>query len=192
MHTIKAVIFDLDGTLLDTEDISTRATEMVLSSCTDARIDWATKQQILGMRSEDWGNFLIRKYQLDDKLSTTHLVSEWEKNMGMRVKIECFLSYDLMTFRITTGLLCNEMEEMIGADKLTRDFSTLGIPMAIATSSSYDSFEKKRQFHKELFERVKVVVCGDDMRVQNGKPAPDIYLLAGFGSSNYVNESPCV
>ena len=85
MHTIKAVIFDLDGTLLDTEDISTRATEMVLSSYTDAKIDWATKQQILGMRGEDWGNVLIRKYKLEDKLSATHLVSEWEKNMGMRV-----------------------------------------------------------------------------------------------------------
>eukprot|EP01036_Dinobryon_divergens_P022676 gene22677-30957_t len=56
MHTIRAVIFDLDGTLLDTEDISTRATEMVLRSYTDARIDWATKQQILGMRGEDWSN----------------------------------------------------------------------------------------------------------------------------------------
>ena len=93
MHTIRAVIFDLDGTLLDTEDISTRATEMVLRSYTDARIDWATKQQILGMRGEDWSNVLIRKYNLEDKLSATHLVSEWEKNMGIVKKIVTKLKY---------------------------------------------------------------------------------------------------
>ena len=81
------------------------------------------------------------------------------------------------------------MEKMIGADKLTKTLSSLGIPMAIATSSSYDSVEKKKQFHKELFERVKIVVCGDDRRVQYGKPSPDIYLLAGFGSSNNIDES---
>ena len=69
------------------------------------------------------------------------------------------------------------MEEMVGADLITRNFCCSGIPLAIATSSSYDSVEKKKQFHKDLFDRVKVIVCGDDLRVLNGKPSPDIYLL---------------
>ena len=84
------------------------------------------------------------------------------------------------------GLLCNEMEKMIGADKITQNFSSSGIPIAIATSSSYDSVEKKKQFHKELFDRVDVIVCGDDSRVINGKPSPDIYLLTGLGICDNV------
>jgi len=35
---INAVIFDLDGTLLDTEELSTQATEMALRSVSDEKI----------------------------------------------------------------------------------------------------------------------------------------------------------
>jgi beta-phosphoglucomutase-like phosphatase (HAD superfamily) len=38
-------------------------------------------------------------------------------------------------------------------------------------------FEVKTSKHKELFSLFDAIVTGDD--VQNGKPAPDIFLLAG-------------
>lgn len=37
----------------------------------------------------------------------------------------------------------------------------------------------KRQYQEELFSYFSVIVCGDDEQVTHGKPAPDIFLLAG-------------
>jgi HAD superfamily hydrolase (TIGR01509 family) len=32
--------------------------------------------------------------------------------------------------------------------------------------------------HDAIFQHMSIVVCGDDPELENGKPAPDIYLLA--------------
>lgn len=72
------------------------------------------------------------------------------------------------------------MKKMNGADEITNHFFNLNIPMAIATSSTYQSVEKRKNFHQEMFNRMKFVLCGDDGRVKNGKPSPDMYLLAGL------------
>jgi HAD superfamily hydrolase (TIGR01509 family) len=48
--------------------------------------------------------------------------------------------------------------------------------MAIATSSNAAAVAKKRVPHGYIFDRMKTVVTGD--QVKNGKPAPDIFLLA--------------
>jgi len=32
--------------------------------------------------------------------------------------------------------------------------------------------------HESIFQHMSTVVCGDDPELKNGKPAPDIYLLA--------------
>ena len=32
--------------------------------------------------------------------------------------------------------------------------------------------------HETIFQHMSAIVCGDDPDVKNGKPAPDIYLLA--------------
>lgn len=78
-----------------------------------------------------------------------------------------------------------------------------GIPMAIATSSRSKAVEKKRKRcvcdatmaccgfdadlsmlttllvrHDAIFQHMSTIVCGDDPELKNGKPAPDIYLLA--------------
>ena len=48
--------------------------------------------------------------------------------------------------------------------------------MAIATSSIKSSFDIKMKYHKNILQYMKVIVTGDE--VKNGKPAPDIFLLA--------------
>ncbi|KAL3895691.1 MAG: hypothetical protein SGARI_007376 [Bacillariaceae sp.] len=52
------------------------------------------------------------------------------------------------------------------------------LPLAIATSSHSGSVEKKRVHHQDMFQRFDAIVSTDDPAVQNGKPAPDIYLEA--------------
>ena len=32
--------------------------------------------------------------------------------------------------------------------------------------------------HEAIFQHMSTIVCGDDPELKNGKPAPDIYLLA--------------
>ena len=32
--------------------------------------------------------------------------------------------------------------------------------------------------HENIFQHMSAIVCGDDPELENGKPAPDIYLLA--------------
>jgi len=50
--------------------------------------------------------------------------------------------------------------------------------MAIATSSRESAVKVKRSKHEALFSKMKFVLCGDNSQVKEGKPAPDIYLLA--------------
>jgi pseudouridine 5'-phosphatase len=53
------------------------------------------------------------------------------------------------------------------------------VPIALATSSSKESVEVKTTHHRELFELFGHKVMGSsDPDVKEGKPAPDIFLVA--------------
>ena len=64
---IKAVIFDLDGTLLDTETLSTQAMQMVLDRY-DKQSTWELKKKILGMAGPMWSNIVVEWFDLQGKL----------------------------------------------------------------------------------------------------------------------------
>ena len=64
-----------------------------------------------------------------------------------------------------------------GAPELLRRCRELAIPMALVTSSSRDSVGIKCAPHPWL-EQIELIVCGDDPELTQGKPAPDIFLLA--------------
>ncbi len=59
-----------------------------------------------------------------------------------------------------------------------KHFQSLGIPTAIATGSAQSSYQKKVSKYGHLFDWMSHVVCSDDPEVKNGKPFPDIYLVA--------------
>lgn len=66
-----------------------------------------------------------------------------------------------------------------GAVALIERLSELGVPLAIATSSNSKIVEVKKRAHPEIFEKISVIVCGNDAEVEKGKPEPDIFLAAG-------------
>ena len=81
-----------------------------------------------------------------------------------------------------------ECKLMPGVEKLTQLLAQEGIPQAMATSSDKDTLEAKIIHHREWFSLFQTIVTGDDPEVSEGKPAPDIFLVAakrlGFPPKN--------
>jgi beta-phosphoglucomutase-like phosphatase (HAD superfamily) len=175
---IQAVLFDLDGTLLDTETLSDRA--MIQYFCehhhrhgvggtweADTQdgnvLPWTLKQQILGLRGSEWGPIVLQYAEQywkipSHSISVTNLWSAWEYNLNA---------------------LCTQVQLCEGALTVVEHFrTTKNIPLAIATSSRREAVLKKAKNHGRLFQHFSVIVTGDDPNVRQGKPAPDIYLEA--------------
>ena len=53
-----------------------------------------------------------------------------------------------------------------------------GIPLALATGSDTPAYESKLSRKPELLKCFSHTICSDNPLVKNGKPSPDIYLVA--------------
>ena len=158
MVEIRAVIFDLDGTLLNTEPLSSLAIQQVLTrlKC-PIPMTWEIQKRLLGLRGPDWTALLIDELKLHGFIDVPTFIQEWEYNLSN---------------------LCTTVDAMPGAEYLTSTFESMGVKMAIATSSRMSAVTVKRKKHEKLFNRMALVVAGDDPEVLHGKPAPDIFLTA--------------
>jgi pseudouridine 5'-phosphatase len=177
---IEAVLFDLDGTLVDTESLSDQAILTALRPHLGAssnhqgneryeeahrqrRLPWELKKQILGLRGSDWGpiviQYAIEHWGIPSESAPTvqELWDAWESNLND---------------------VCGTVEACAGAYEVVERFAKRGVPMAIATSSRATAAHKKLQKHPRILQHMDAVVAGDDPAVTRGKPAPDIYLEA--------------
>ncbi|KAL3208447.1 hypothetical protein MRX96_039128 [Rhipicephalus microplus] len=148
------VIFDMDGLLLDTENLYTRAAETVASRY-GKMFTWELKKRVMGTPEAD----------------------------AARTTID-FLGLPLTTHEYMAALdhifeeTFPEAQLMPGADKLVRHLCAHDIPIAIATSSKPASFTLKMSRHREFLALFHHVVCsGGDPDVRRGKPHPDIFLV---------------
>ena len=111
--------------------------------------------------------------------------------MGSSPLINCKLLVDNYQIRLTPEQLLKIRDELLiepfqknkfknGAKELTHKYKyELGLKAAIATSSSKQNFENKTNYLKSrLNEDIDIVITSDSRGVKEGKPAPDIYLLA--------------
>lgn len=147
-------IFDMDGILLATEIIYTEATQEIVGRF-GKTFDWSIKSQMVGRPSIDSARYLVETLQLP--ISPEEYLSEREVVFQTRMP---------------------RAEPMPGAIELVRALSRRNVPMAVATSSHRDMFALKTQRHGEWFELFDQIILGDDPRIERGKPAPDIFLLA--------------
>ncbi len=151
--SITHVLFDLDGTLLDSEALYTEATQIVCDRY-GKTFTIEIKRQIMGGDARDGARTVI------DALSLPLTVEDYLKAR------EVELNRLVPTIRSMP-----HAEELIA--RLRRD----QVPYCIATSGHRAITDLKLAHHAYLRETA-TIVCGDDARMTRGKPAPDIFLLA--------------
>ena len=144
----------MDGLLLDTEGIYTEVTQQIVGEYGKV-FDWSVKEKIIGRRSIQAAEIIVES--LDLPISPQDYLDSRKD-----VLLEKF----------------KDTEALPGAKEMTTHFFKLGIPQALATSSSSPMFEAKFEKHRKWFSQFAQIVRGDDPELKEGKPAPDIFLLA--------------
>ena len=151
---ITHILFDMDGLLLDTEPLYTQVTQKIVRRY-GKEFNWNIKSKMIGKKSIDAAYLLVDLLNLP--LSPHEYLEECET-----------LLEDL--FPLTKPLP--------GAFEMTNHFYNHNIPQAVATSSDKRMFQLKTVNHKKWFSIFDCIVTADTPGVNNGKPAPDIFLSA--------------
>ena len=152
MSQLKAVIFDMDGLMVDSEPLSRQAWDEFLRPY-NGRITDALQSQIIGLRA-DLSTPIIR--------DTYHIPLSVSEIMERRKTIYS---------RIRAG----GVPMMPGLMVLQAQISQRRLPWAVASSSGQEHVHEILA-QLELANAVYATACGDE--VIHSKPAPDIYLLA--------------
>ncbi len=148
-----AVIFDMDGLMLDTERLAPRAW-VDAAAALGVEFDLRLTQPMVGRNFRDCQSIIADHY--GDGFPTVELMRAWH------------VAYDAIVARegiaLKPGLL--DLLDWLEAE---------GIPKAVATSTRRDRAQAKLEM-TALMPRFAALVGGDE--VTRGKPAPDIFLAA--------------
>ncbi|MDQ8022984.1 MAG: HAD family phosphatase [Moraxellaceae bacterium] len=149
----RAVIFDMDGLLLDSERVSL---ELFAQAATSLQIPWTHEVglSMVGLNSRDSNQLLTAAFGAD------YPVESLRERFG-----------ELYEAAIVAGLIPLKPHVTSLLDQLER----LGIPRAVATSTRRTRAEAKL-LRAGIRERFMALACGDE--VVRGKPHPDIFELA--------------
>jgi len=151
---ITHVIYDLDGLLLDTESIHARVNQTMAEKY-GREFDPAVLIKVRGRNAQTSAQVLVDFLELP--ISAQEFLRQ--KNLIIRTQYA-------------------DAEPMPGAIRLTQHLHQHCLPQGIASSSAQAPFRLKTSRHQDWFKLFDCVVLGDDPAVHNGKPAPDIFLVA--------------
>lgn len=153
MKEIKAIIFDMDGVIFDTERVYLDIWSKVF---------------------EKYGYKITKEIYISVMGRGRKKVKEiFLKNFGEDMPIEeMYLEKDAMLFKIIEN---NEVPMKLGAYDLLKYLKENNYKIALATSAKRDRVKKQIE-GAEIKSFFDTVVCGDD--IVNSKPNPEIFIRA--------------
>ena len=149
-----AVLFDMDGLLINTEDIYSLVTQQILDKY-GKTFTWDLKLKMMGLPALEAAKTLATTLQVN---LTAEDYLEIRNQLHMKYFGQC--------------------ELLPGVAKLILHLKKHNIPIAVASSSEKTPFEIKTKRHKAIFDLFDIVVLGDDAELKRGKPNEDIFVLA--------------
>lgn len=149
---IRAAVFDLDGLLVNTEDLYQHV-----------------GSELLRRRGRTFEPDLLDAMMGRPPAVSLAIMIDWH---GLADTVEALAAE---TSQIFSGLLDERLEPMPGAVPLVEDLAARGLPRAVATSSG-PAFAHDVLGRVGLRDRFAFVLTSAD--VVNGKPDPEIYLAA--------------
>jgi len=151
----RAVIFDMDGVLVDSEPVFFEAVNELLKPA-GKRIQWEDYQHLLGSTMSHTWRSVLETVGLDVEHAPRY--------------IEAYGDTLLDLLRRPRSLI-------VGVDPLIADLKRQGIPIAVATASRLAWAEAVLGEGAGVpLDTFDAVVSRE--QVENGKPAPDLYLQA--------------
>ncbi len=153
-HSIRgAILFDIDGTLCDTDPIHIRAFNRMLAPFGRSVTDSEYLVQVMGRANAD----IMRDFFPEKSVEEHKALADWKE----------------AAFR---DLARTELHPMPGLFELMDWADSLSIPMAAVTNAPTENAELMLG-GLGIRERFRTVVIGD--RLPRGKPDPMPYLVAG-------------
>jgi pseudouridine 5'-phosphatase len=150
--SIRAVVFDLDGIIANTEDLYEQAGETVLGR-RGRTYDADLREQIMGRPVVDAIRIMIDCHSLPDQVED--------------LLCECG---DVLKELIATSLA-----PMPGVIELLNDLQAADMPVAVATSATPE-YADNVLTRLNIKQRFRFILTAAD--INSGKPDPEIYLLA--------------
>lgn len=161
-----ACLFDMDGLLINTEDVYTVALNEILADHGKGPLTWDVKIHLQGLPGPEAAEKVIKTYDLP---------LTWEEYYELNVKIQ--------------SEKWGDCEFLPGALELIQYLKEQNIPIALCTSSAMEKFEQKTKHLTEAFKLFDTIVTGDDPRIPKGrgKPFPDIWQIGLKGLNQKFN-----
>lgn len=171
--TLRALLFDVDGTLADTEALGHRPA-----------YNRAFRELGLPFR---WGPKLYRKLlkQPGGRERIRHFLTHYERKLGehrpeIKSNLDAFVAriHDLKSRYFKSYMRRGSVPLRAGIARLMREAHASGVQIAIVTNASRKTLLPVLRYSMgpELAAEVAVIASGEE--VGRKKPAPDLYYLA--------------